>query len=121
MPDPLAIASRYLDTWNETDPQRRRRLLAETFSDDARYVDPLMSGSGAAQIDGLIGAVHARFPGFRFAVLGTPNGHGDHVRFSWTLGPADADPPIKGSDVVELRDGRIANVIGFLDQVPAAA
>ena len=121
MSDPLAIATRYLDTWNETDPQRRRRLVAETFSDDARYVDPLMNGSGAAQIDGLIGAVHARFPGFRFAVVGTPNGHGEHVRFSWSLGPSGAEPPIKGSDVVELRDGKIAKVVGFLDQVPAAA
>ena len=121
MSDPFAIATRYLDTWNEADPERRRRLLADTFSDDARYVDPLMRGGGAAEIDGLIGAVQARFPGFRFAVLGTPNGHGDHVRFSWSLGPADAEPPIKGSDVVELRHGKIANVIGFLDQVPAAA
>ncbi|HSC63703.1 MAG TPA: nuclear transport factor 2 family protein, partial [Caldimonas sp.] len=98
MSDPLAIASRYLATWNETDAQRRRRLLAETFTDDAGYVDPLMSGSGAAQLDGLIGGVHARFPGFRFAVLGTPDGHGDHVRFSWSLGPAGAEAPIKGSD-----------------------
>ena len=101
--------------------KRRARLLAETFTDDARYVDPLMSGRGAAQIDGLIGAVHARFPGFRFAVVGAPNGHGDHVRFSWSLGPAGAEPPIQGSDVVELRDGKIANVIGFLDRVPAGA
>ena len=48
MSDPLAIATRYLDTWNEIDPQRRRRRLAEGWTDDARYVDPLMSGSGAA-------------------------------------------------------------------------
>ena len=121
MSDPLAIATRYLDTWNETDPQRRRRLLAESWTDDARYVDPLMSGNCAVQIDGLIGAVQERFPGFRFTAVGTPNGHGEHVRFSWSLGPAGGEPPIKGSDVVELRQGRIANVIGFLDQVPAAA
>jgi len=121
MSDPLAIATRYLDTWNETDPERRRRRLAEGWTDDARYVDPLMSGRGAAEIDGLIGAVHARFPEFRFAVVGAPNGHGDHVRFSWSLGPAGAAPPIEGSDVVALRDGKIANVIGFLDRVPAPA
>ena len=121
MSDPLAIATRYLDTWNETDPERRRRRLAEGWTDDARYVDPLMSGRGAAEIDGLIGAVHARFPGFRFAVVGAPNGHGDHARFSWSLGPAGAEPPIEGSDVVALRDDKIADVIGFLDRVPAPA
>lgn len=121
MSDPASIARRYLDTWNETDPERRRRLFAEHWTEDARYVDPLMSGRGAAQIDGLIAAVHARFPQFRFAALGAPDGHGDHVRFSWALGPAGAEAPIKGSDVVELSQGKIARVIGFLDQVPAAA
>lgn len=121
MSNPATVAGRYLETWNETDGDRRRRLLAEGWTDDARYVDPLMSGVGAPQIDGLIAAVHERFPGFRFAMLGSPDGHGDHVRFSWSLGPAGGEPPIKGSDVVELQHGRIAKVIGFLDQVPAAS
>jgi hypothetical protein len=80
-----------------------------------------MRGDGLEQIDALIAAVHARFPGFRFALANGADGHGDHVRFSWSLGPGGGDAPIAGSDVVELRDGRIARVIGFLDRVPAAA
>ena len=119
MTDPASIARHYLDTWNETDPERRRGLLGDHWTGDARYVDPLMRGEGATQISGLIGAVHERFPGFRFALVGEPTGHGEHVRFSWSLGPAGAEPPIQGSDVVELRQGQIAQVIGFLDQVPA--
>ena len=121
MQDPTTVARNYLKAWNETDAARRARLLEEGWSADAHYVDPLMSGQGAQQIGRLIGGVHERFPGFRFNLLGEPNGHGDHVRFSWSLGPAGAEPPIKGSDVVELQNGRIARVIGFLDQVPAAA
>jgi hypothetical protein len=121
MPDPIAIARTYLDTWNETDATRRARRLDETWSPQVRYVDPLMRGEGHAGVDRLIAGVHARFPGFRFELLGTPDGHGEHVRFSWSLGPAGAEPPVKGSDVVELEHGRIARVIGFLDQVPATA
>jgi len=121
MSDPATIAGQYLEAWNETDAERRRRLLAERWTEDARYVDPLMSGSGVTQVDGLIAAVQQRFPGFRFTVAARPDGHGDHVRFSWTLGPAGGDAPIEGSDVVELQHGRIARVIGFLDRVPAAA
>jgi len=45
-----------------------------------------MIGEGPAQIGALIGAVHERFPGFRFALLGTPDGHGDHGRFSGRSG-----------------------------------
>jgi hypothetical protein len=119
MSDPTSVARKYLEAWNETDPRSRRRLIAEHWTGDARYVDPLMSARGAEQIDGLIAGVHDRFPGFRFELIGEPNGHGEHVRFSWSLGPAGAEPPIKGSDVVELQHGKIAQVIGFLDQVPA--
>ena len=121
MPDPTAVARQYLSAWNETDPDRRARLLRDGWTDDARYVDPLADADGLQAIDGLIAGAQARVPGFRFALVGAANGHGDHVRFSWSLGPAGAEPPIEGSDVVELRQGRIARVIGFLDRVPAAA
>ncbi len=121
MPDPKSVALQYLHAWNETDPDRRARLLRDGWTEDARYVDPLMHARGVHEIDGLIAGVHDRFPGFRFSLLGEPNGHGEHVRFSWSLGPANAEPPIEGSDVIELQQGRIARVIGFLDRVPAAA
>jgi hypothetical protein len=121
MQDPKSVAQQYLQAWNETDPDRRGRLLRAGWTDDARYVDPLAHARGVHEIDDLIAGVQARFAGFRFALVGEPNGHGDHVRFSWSLGPSGAEPPIEGSDVIELQHGRIARVIGFLDRVPAAA
>jgi hypothetical protein len=121
MPDATTIARNYLQAWNETDPELRGRLLRKSWTSDARYVDPLMSGDGLEQVDGLIAGVHQRFPGSRFALVGQPDGHGEHVRFSWSLGPAGVAPPIEGSDVVELDGGRIRRVIGFLDKVPATA
>jgi hypothetical protein len=47
----------YIETWNEKDPERRRALIAETFSDDADYLDPLVRGEGAAGIDAMIAGV----------------------------------------------------------------
>ncbi len=90
MTDPAALAARYLDTWNETDPARRRALLAETFTEGARYRDPLMAGEGHDGLDALIGAVQARFPGLRFRLAGRPDGYGDRLRFSWALAPRAA-------------------------------
>jgi hypothetical protein len=121
--DPAAVAAAYIETWNETDRERRMAHLRRTWAADARYVDPMMAGTGLDQISELIGAVHSRFPEFRFALLGNADGYADHVRFSWALGPqgkAAQEAPIKGSDVVELKAGRLQTVIGFLDQVPAA-
>lgn len=117
---PDLIAQQYIAAWNETDAPRRRALLAEAWADDATYVDPLMAGRGRSEIDALMAAVQQRFPGFRFALIGKPDGFGDKVRFSWGLGPEGADAPIKGTDFVHVEGGRLKTVTGFLDQVPAA-
>jgi hypothetical protein len=118
MTDIQTIARRYIDLWNERAPARRREILAADWARDARYVDPLMSGAGHDGVDALIAGVQQRFPDFRFTLIGEPNGYGDHVRFSWGLGPDGADSPIKGTDFAELSDGRIRSITGFLDQVP---
>ncbi|HEX4182689.1 MAG TPA: nuclear transport factor 2 family protein [Caulobacteraceae bacterium] len=115
------IADAYIALWNETDAKRRLALIGEAWTEDARYVDPLMSGEGREQISGLIGAVHERFPGFRFSLIGQPDGHGSHVRFSWGLGPVGQDSPIRGTDFAVVEGERLQSVTGFLDQVPAGA
>jgi hypothetical protein len=113
------IADHYIAVWNEAVVDRRNALLRAQWTEDATYVDPMASVAGIGEIGNLVGIVQQRFPDHRFALKGQVDGHGNHVRFSWTLGPAGAVPPIEGSDVVTVQDGRIAGVIGFLDKVPA--
>jgi SnoaL-like domain len=121
MPEQHDLAAHYIALWNETDAKRRRALLAESWTEDASYADPLIQRSGYAEIDELIGAVQARFPGFRFALDGRVDGHGDHLRISWTLGPEDGDPVVRGTDFARAEGGRFKAVTGFLDHVPDAA
>lgn len=109
------IAERYIALWNETDADRRMALLRRDWADDASYVDPMARAVGRSEISALIGAVQERFPGFRFALTGRADGHGEHVRFSWSLGPEGADAPIEGSDTLVVDGGFIARVIGFLE------
>ena len=119
MTDHATIARRYIDLWNERASSRRHELLRENWTADASYVDPLMKGDGPDGIDALIAGVQQRFPDFKFTLIGEPNGYGDHLRFSWGLGPDGVDSPIKGTDFAVLKDGRIRSIAGFLDQVPA--
>jgi SnoaL-like domain len=119
--EPKTVATRYINLWNERAADRRREILSQNWTDDAKYVDPLMSGDGHDGVDALIAGVQQRFPDFRFQLIGEPNGFGDHVRFSWGLGPDGADSPIKGTDFALLREGRIRSVTGFFDQVPQGA
>lgn len=125
LPDAAALAAEiaagYIDLWNETDAARRGQLLARAWTDDASYADPLAQGRGREQISALIGAVQQRFPGFRFSLLGRPDGHGEHLRFSWALGPDGQSDLIKGTDFARLQGGRLQAVTGFLDQVPVGA
>ena len=115
------IADRYIAVWNETDADRRHALIAANWTESATYVDPLMQGQGHDQIGALIGAVHDRFPGFRFTLDGKVDGYGDKVRFSWALGPEGEADMIKGTDFAMLEGERLKSVTGFLDKVPATA
>lgn len=120
MYDSGEIAANYVATWNETGADRRAGLIARHWVGSPRYVDPLTSAVGVEELSAMIGQVHARFPGWRFGLIGTPDGHGNYVRFRWGLGPQDADAVVEGSDVVEVIDGKIERVVGFLDKLPTA-
>ena len=122
MTDFAALAGRYIDVWNATDPEARGRLVAEVWAEDARYVDPLVEAEGREQIAATIGAVQGQFPGYEFRLSGPVDGHHDQVRFGWELGPAGEPAPIAGFDVAVLDGrGRLRTVLGFLDRVPAVA
>jgi hypothetical protein len=114
------LAQRYLACWNETDAGARRALLEQVWSPDATYTDPLAQAQGVSAIDATIAAVQGQFPGLVFTPVGEVDSHHQQARFGWGLGPVDAEPIVIGFDVVVTGDdGRIANVYGFLDQVPA--
>ncbi len=116
MTDPNSIADAYIALWNDDDDAARRARLANGWSADARYADPMMASEGHDGIATMIAGARAQFPGHGFTLAGTPDGHGPFVRFSWTLAPADGAPVAVGTDVVRLdTEGHIAEVIGFLE------
>ena len=116
--DATAVIDRYVAAWNETDPARRRELIARTWSEDGSYLDPLMAGDGHDGIDAMIAAVQERFPGHGFRLIGAVDHQHDRVRFAWELAPADGEPPLAaGTDFGVLAgDGRLRSVTGFLDR-----
>ncbi|KAA0700176.1 nuclear transport factor 2 family protein [Neorhizobium sp. P12A] len=119
--DATELAERYIAIWNETDAGRRRKMIAECWTEDAVYIDPMMKAQGHAEIDGLVAAVHGRFPGFRFSLVKPADRYGDNLRFSWQLGPQHQPDMIMGTDFALLDGDRIKTVNGFIDQLPAEA
>ena len=120
--DAQTIAQRYIACWNEVDGTTRRQLVEALWTEDSHYADPMMQAHGQDGIAALIGGVHAKFPGCRFALAGQADGHGPHIRFSWSLIPNGGQPLARGTDFAAVApDGRLAQVTGFLDQPLAAA
>ncbi|HET9658784.1 MAG TPA: nuclear transport factor 2 family protein [Thermomicrobiales bacterium] len=116
------VVERYIAIWNETDPRKRRDLIGWTFTEDAAYLDPMLSGEGHAGLGAMFEGVFAQLPGARVSLSGEPDAHHDWVRFSWTLVlPGDSESFIEGTDLGLIGpDGRFARIVGFLDKVPAA-
>ena len=116
------LVNRYIEAWNETDADRRRELVAGTWSEDGTYLDPLMSAAGHDSIAAMIALAQERFSGHRFELSFGPDAHNDRVRFAWRLyGPEGDQAVAAGVDFATVaKDGRLTSVTGFLE-APATA
>ncbi len=123
-----ATVETYVATWNETDAARRQASIARAWSPSGRYRDPIMASDGPAEIDAMLAAVQARFPGFvlkRTSKVDSFVATGEHaqeryVRFTWSLGPAAGPSGVEGVDFGTFDpEGKLAEVVGFIDKMPA--
>lgn len=117
-----SAVARYFEAWNAGGPEELTKAVAAAWAENGTYTDPLADVAGHEQIVAVITAAHEQFPGFVFRPGGAVDGHHDTARFSWELVAQDGSAPVAGFDVITLdEDGRIRNVLGFLDRVPAGA
>lgn len=113
------LVERYLKTWNETDPDVRRRAIDQLWAEDGVYTDPMAVAVGRDAIDAAIAAVQGEFAGLVFTRVGPVDAHHHLARFIWQLGREGGEALVVGFDVAVLNaDGRIDAVHGFLDKVP---
>ncbi|MFF5566833.1 nuclear transport factor 2 family protein [Streptomyces sp. NPDC012623] len=118
----ITAVNRYLAAWNATDSEAIAKAVAEAWTEDGTYTDPLVDVRGHEGVQAAIEGAHTQFPGFDFKLKGEVDGNHHIARFSWDLvSRADGSSPAGGSDVITLaEDGRISSVSGFLDRVPSA-
>ena len=121
MTDFNALVDRYIAVWNEPDATNREKAVAELWTDDGTYTDPLSAVSGHDGIATMIGRVRELFAGHAFRLLPGVDGHHDVVRFGWEMvPPGGGEAPVVGFDVgVVAEDGRLRALHGFIDKAPA--
>jgi len=115
------LVDRYIAIWNETDDERRRNLIARTWTEDSTYLDPLMGGEGRGGIDAMIRGVQAQFPGLLFRRTSEVDAHNDRIRFAWELGPEGGPALAGGVDFGVIVGDRFQTITGFLDFAPKPA
>jgi SnoaL-like domain len=108
------------DVFGENDPDRRRAAIPEIFHEDAVFYDP--NGGvfrGRGEIDRIAGVIKATHPDFKYQPLAPPEERGNAGRVRWVSAPPPGKPPAyAGTDFVVARDGRIASLYMFFDNLP---
>jgi hypothetical protein len=112
------LVDRYIAIWNESDDERRRDLIARTWTEDSTYLDPMVRGEGRGGIDAMIRGVQAQFPGLLFRRTNEVDAHNDRVRFAWELGPEGGPALAGGVDFGVIVGDRLQAITGFLDFAP---
>jgi len=106
------------DVFGEIDPVRRRAAIDEIFHEDAIVHDPKGIYRGRDEIDRIAGAIKATHPDFQYQPLSPPEVNGDAGRVRWVSGSPGKQPAYAGTDFLIARDGKIAAVYLFLDELP---
>jgi SnoaL-like domain len=106
------------DVFGENDPARRRAAIDEIFTDDGVFYDP-MGGvyRGRDAIDRVAGTIKATHPDSCYQPIAEPEEVGDGGRIRWVEGLPGEAPTTSGTDFIIARDGRIAAVYLFFDQL----
>jgi hypothetical protein len=114
MADLEQTISTYCDAWGESDPGRRRALLATVWADDGTYTDPTVHLVGVDALVAHITTVLAKRPGAVIERTTAVDGHHAVARFGWRVVLADGRKLPEGIDFVELTDdGKISRIVGF--------
>jgi hypothetical protein len=104
-----------LEVFGERDAVKRGSVIAALWAQDGVFADPYGRYVGYAALNDAVSQLHAKFPGFVFTPIGTPQAFYDVGRLAWGHGPAGEPPKVTGLDVATVRDGRIVALYAFID------
>lgn len=138
MSDSNDITEKYVSLWNEPDPQRRRQLIRELWTEDGSQVleppheiiaaanaigfrSPRLESRGYEQLEERVTTAYAEFVGsgqYRFRHRNNASQLDDILKFGWEMVTADNDEVVAiGLEVAMLApDGRIRTDYQFIEQ-----
>ena len=131
------LADRYLALWNEADPERRRRMIAELWTEDGRHflqppqeiraiaaqpgigLTAILEARGYEEIEARVASAYEHWvgsEGLSFRGRDDAERLGDVVKFHWEAVSPDGEVTGVGLDVLVLgADGRIERDYTFVE------
>ena len=117
--DLAEIVAAYGASWNETDEEKRRKLLEQSWADDAVYQDPMGRAEGREALVAHIGGFHQMMPGNTIDATSGVDVYGDVFRFAWVMRNEQGEVALEGMDFGEVApDGRLKSITGFFGPFP---
>ena len=114
------LVNRYVELWNETDEEKRRKAIAELWTVDASHFSPSLEAHGHAALERRIRSAHERFVGhgrYVFTAIDNVDSHHGTVKFNWAMRPANGGDAVTiGFEFLLLdADGRIRVDYQFIE------
>jgi SnoaL-like protein len=95
------------------------RAIDEIWAEDGVFYDPKTGvHRGRDEIDRVAGEIRATHPDFQYQPIAKPEELGNGGRVQWVSGRPGEAPAYTGTDFVIARDGRIAALYLFFDELP---
>ena len=113
----LLLTRNLHDVFGEGDPIRRRAAIEAIFHEDAVFYEPNGVYRGRDEIDRIAEVIKAAHPDFRYQPISLPEEMGDGGRIRWVSGVPGKAPDYAGTDFIVARDGKIAAIYLFFDQL----
>jgi hypothetical protein len=132
-----ALADRYVALWSEADPDRRRRMIAELFTEDGTYIlqppqemreiaarpgiglAAILEAAGHAELEARASSVYEEFiarGGFELRRRDDVDRVAELVKFRWEMVSADGGIAGVGLALLMLAtDGRIRRDYQFIE------
>jgi nuclear transport factor 2 (NTF2) superfamily protein len=123
MQDTNEMIERWVASWHEPDPDRRRATIDELWAADCAYRNVRAEFIGRDGIQDAVTAAHETWvePGYAFRVARIDVNH-DAVRYTWEMVRSDGEEPASVGTHFALLDaaGRLVNDHQFIDKAPPA-
>ncbi|MFF4507530.1 nuclear transport factor 2 family protein [Streptomyces sp. NPDC001401] len=108
-----------LDVFNEPDPDRRAKAIAETYAENVVWHEPDRVIRGREALAHRAEELRQQSPDWVFHPDGPVSANDDLGHLGFRYGPSGQPPVVRGMDIAHCRDGVIVELYTLVTEAPS--